>query len=183
MPISLRPLERVFGKRLSQSVGATTRTGADNSRLFYITDVNSRKQFLVDTGAAVSVFPPSPQEKGNVCALTLQAANGTPIPTYGQRSITLDLGLRRTCRWVFTIANVPTPIIGADFLHHFHFLVDVNKRRLIDPLTNLSVQGKPSDCPAESPVYGDEDSNNQLEHMLMYDFVDITCPFYCSNKM
>ena len=119
MPISLRPIFRIFGKRKSQPVGATNRAGADNSRLFYIIDVNSRRKFLVDTGAAVSVFPPSKQEKGNMCTLTLQAANGTPIPTYGQRSLTLDLGLRRTCRWVFTIANVPTPIIGADFLHHF----------------------------------------------------------------
>ena len=86
---------RVFGKRPDQSVGATNRTGAQESRLFYVTDVNSSRQFLVDTGAAISVFPPNRQEKGKISALTLQAVNGTRIPTFGERSLTLDLGLRR----------------------------------------------------------------------------------------
>ena len=68
---------RIFGKRPDQSVSATDRTGAHASRLFYVTDVNSRKQFLIDTGAAVSVFPPTRHEKGKIAALTLQAVNGT----------------------------------------------------------------------------------------------------------
>ena len=172
---------RIFGKRPDQSVGATNRTGAQESRLFYVTDVNSSRQFLVDTGAAISVFPPTRQEKGKISALTLQAVNGTRIPTFGERSLTLDLGLRRTCRWIFTIAEVSTPILGADFLHHFNFLVDVNKRRLIDPLTNMSVVGTPSKCPALSLVYGDQDSTNPLERMLMRDFAVITKPVYHSE--
>ena len=174
---------RIFGKRPDQSVGATNRTGAQESRLFYVTDVNSSRQFLVDTGAAISVFPPTRQEKGKISALTLQAVNGTRIPTFGERSLTLDLGLRRTCRWIFTIAEVSTPILGADFLHHFNFLVDVNKRRLIDPLTNMSVVGTPSKCPALSLVYGDQDSTNPLERMLMRDFAVITKPVYHSDDV
>ena len=82
-------------------------------------------KFLVDTGAAVSVFPPSKQQRLKPCAFTLQAANGSRIKTYGQRSLTLDLGIRRSCQWVFVIADVATPILGADFFHHFGFLVDV----------------------------------------------------------
>ena len=148
-----------------------------------MTDVNSSRQFLVDTGAAISVFPPTRQEKGKISALTLQAVNGTRIPTFGERSLTLDLGLRRTCRWIFTIAEVSTPILGADFLHHFNFLVDVNKRRLIDPLTNMSVVGTPSKCPALSLVYGDQDSTNPLERMLMRDFSVITKPVYHSEDV
>ena len=149
-----------------------------------MTDVNSSRQFLVDTGAAVSVFPPTRQEKGKISALTLQAVlNGTRIPTFGERSLTLDLGLHRTCRWIFTIADVSTPILGADFLHHFNFLVDVKKRRLIDPLTNMSVVGTPSKCLALSLVYGDQDSTNPLESMLIREFAIITKPVYSADDV
>ncbi len=61
--------------------------------------------------------------------------------TYGTRSLTLDLGLRRTFRWVFIIANVKKPILGADFIHNFGLLVDVRHNRLSDTVTQLKVQG------------------------------------------
>ena len=44
--------------------------------------------------------------------VTLQAANGASIATFGQRSLTLNLGLRRPFRWIFTIADVKHPIVG-----------------------------------------------------------------------
>lgn len=47
--------------------------------------------------------------------ITLEAVNKSRIPTYGERSLTLNLGLRRTFRFVFVVADLPTPIIGADF--------------------------------------------------------------------
>ena len=56
---------------------------------------------------------------------SLQAANGSSIPTYGRQSLTLNLGLRHTFPWIFIIANVHQPIIGADFLNHFNLLVDL----------------------------------------------------------
>ena len=43
--------------------------------------------------------------------LTLQAVNGTSISTYGERSITVDLGTRRVYRWIFILAG--SPLIGA----------------------------------------------------------------------
>ncbi|KAF2353949.1 hypothetical protein FHG87_015299, partial [Trinorchestia longiramus] len=71
----------------------------------------------------------------------LQAANGTNIPVYGEKSITIDFNLRRNFRWVFLVALVQQPIIGADFLSHFYLLVDLDKRCLIDKVTNLNVSG------------------------------------------
>lgn len=65
----------------------------------------------------------------------LYGANGSAIKTHGQRFIILSLGLRRTFTWPFVIADVTRPIIGADFLRHFDLLVDLQNRRLIDPLT------------------------------------------------
>ncbi len=67
--------------------------------------------------------------------------NDTPISTYGKRSLTLNLGLRRSLPWIFIIADVQKPILGADFLRHFELLVDVNRKQLIDTKTQLHIQG------------------------------------------
>ena len=80
-------------------------------------------------------------EMSPVSPITLQAVNHSPIPTYGQISRSLDLELRRDFTWVFTVADLPYPILGSDFLHHFNLLVDMRKRRLIDANTELSVTG------------------------------------------
>ena len=166
------------GKRIDQRVGATHPTGQPGSRLFYVMDTNTRKQFLVDTGAAVSVFPASKSHKNKPSTFALQAANGSRIATYGQQSLTLDLGLRRSCRWVFIIADVATPILGADFLHHFQFLVDMTKRRLIDPLTNMQVSGSRAPSPALSPVYAKPEGTDPFTKMLREEFAEITIPVY-----
>lgn len=51
----------------------------------------------------------------------------------------VDLGLKRSFPHVFTIADVTRPIIGADFLIKFGLLVDVARKKLQDPKTDLSV--------------------------------------------
>ena len=49
----------------------------------------------MDTGTEVSVIPPSPADrKHQQDSFTLRAVNHTSIATYGQRSLTLNLGLR-----------------------------------------------------------------------------------------
>ena len=97
--------------------------GHSLSRLFFVTDKSSGLRFLIDTGADVSVIPPSHSDRVHRHDLCLQAINNTPIPTYGTRSLTLNLGLRRTFHWAFIIADVIRPILGADFLHHFSLVV------------------------------------------------------------
>ena len=81
--------------------------------LFFISDSN---HFLIDTGTEVSVLPPSCTEHKH--PQNLLAVNGSAIATYGKRSLNLNLGLWRTFRWVFIVANVQSPILGADFLRH-----------------------------------------------------------------
>ena len=68
--------------------------------------------------------------------------NDTPISTYGKRSLTLNLGLRRSLPWIFIIADVQKPILGADFLRHLELLVDVNRKQLVDTKTQLHIQGR-----------------------------------------
>ena len=121
---------------------ATSATGQTKGRLFHILDTISHRRFLIDTGAEISLIPPThkhspPQDHG----FTLLAANGASIPVFGRQSLTLNLGLRRKFQWVFIEADVKQPIIGADFLNHFNLLVDLKHKQLIDSNTRLQVQG------------------------------------------
>ena len=151
--------------------------GLHPSRLFYVTDQSTSLRFLVDTGAQVSVLSPSHADRKNQQAdLTLQAVNNTSIPTYSTRSLTLNLGLRRTFRWVFVIANIATPILGADFLRHNNLLVDLTHNRLSDAVTNLTVQGIVSQVPSPSPTLLPRNPKTTFEAILS-EFPAVTQPY------
>lgn len=110
----------------------------NTSRLF-IFDKFSNNHFLIDTGSDLSIIPPTLKDKNKQShnSINLYAANGSIIKTYGQKTITITLGLRRNFEWSFIIADVVKPIIGADFLTHFNLLVDLKSRKLIDAVTKL----------------------------------------------
>jgi len=66
------------------------------SRRLFIVDKKSKITFLVDTGADFSVWPASPHHKWSIKHdnnFTLFAANGSTINTYGEKIISLDVGL------------------------------------------------------------------------------------------
>ena len=75
-------------KRSGQSLVAIGVTGQRSSHLFYITDPSTKLSFLIDTS----------------------------IHMYGICSLSLDLGQCSVFLWVFIIAGVRNPILGADFL-------------------------------------------------------------------
>ena len=155
---------------------ATSAAGRRSGRLLYVTDRESRLRFLVDTGAEVSIIPPSKAERKNrQDTFGLLAANGSPIVTYGTRSLTLNLGLRRTFRWVFVVANVRNPILGADFLKHHGLVVDMGHKRLADTRTQLSVQGIISSSPSLSPSMLPKQQSNDFTAILL-EFPAITQP-------
>ena len=105
------------GKRAGRPLMAAGVPGLLPSRLFYVSDRSNGFRFLVDTGAEVSVIPPTPTDRRNRRDnLNLQAVNDTPIATYGNRLFTINIGLRRNFQWIFIVADVKQPIIGADFL-------------------------------------------------------------------
>ena len=83
------------GKQLSQPLMATSVSGQQPSCLFYVTDSLTGLCFLVDTGAEISVVPPSALDrKLRKDSFSLQAANNTPIATYDTQLHTLNIGLR-----------------------------------------------------------------------------------------
>ena len=138
------------GKLPGQRLATTSLTGPNNkSPLFFVTDRPTGTRFLVDTGADVSVIPSSLSEKRNPSPIILQAVNNSPIPTYDEKSIALDLGLRRKIRWIFLIADVPVANFGADFLASFGLKVDMRHMKFIDTNTNFSING--ISCSYNSP--------------------------------
>ena len=60
--------------------------------------------FLIDTGTEISVLPATSTERRLQQAdINLVAVNGGSIPTFGKRSLTLNMGLRRTFRYLFQV--------------------------------------------------------------------------------
>ena len=141
--------------------------GPPPSRLFFVTDPKMHTRYLVDTGSEVSTIPPYPADRRrSPDKLTLMAVSDTPIHTYGKRSLTLDFGLRRLLPWIFVIADVQKPILGADFLRHFGLWVDMQQRQLIDSQTQLHIQGVISTTPSPSPSICPKDTNNPYLTLL-----------------
>ena len=146
------------------------------SRLFYVTDTNSGLRFLVDTGAEVSLLPASISDRNrNQTGLPLQAANNSTISTFGTRSLTLDFSLRRSLPWVFTLASVRNPILGADFLKYYQLLVDMQHNKLIDSITHLQIQGVHSPERPLRPVWKSVRPINPFTSLLA-EFPTLTRP-------
>jgi len=64
----------------------------------------------------------------------LRAAGGQPIACYGEKLMLLAFA-DRSFEWTLLLADVETPILGADILHHFHLMVDLHSRQLVDTET------------------------------------------------
>ena len=71
---------------------ATSAVCPNPSCLFFVCDCSTGLRFLVDTGAEVSVVPPSRTDWNHRQEnFSLQAVNNTIIVTYGIHSLSLDL--------------------------------------------------------------------------------------------
>ena len=92
------------------------------------------------------------------------------------------MGLRRTFRWVFVIAEVKTPILGADFLRRHGLLVDVGSKRLIDSMTQLHVNGIATREPSLSPTLLPRKPNNTFEGILQ-EFPEVMQPYSDSQPI
>lgn len=112
------------------------------SRRLFILDPITKYEFLIDTGADVSVIPKSyfKSEFFETPDFSLNAANNTRINVYGTKLLQLSLNTRRNFSHPFYVADVCKPIIGADFLSKFDLSVDLKRRRLIDSSTGFRVQ-------------------------------------------
>jgi len=119
-----------------------------SSYLVYLQDALSNCDYLVDTGASISVFPH--RSSAAPTGPRLLMADGRPTKAWGSRLIPLQFG---SCRFQFQflLANVDQPILGADFLAEFDLLVDTKNCQV---LQNLSFEtlAPPRFSPADSSV-------------------------------
>ncbi|CAE1271070.1 unnamed protein product [Acanthosepion pharaonis] len=93
----------------------------------------------LDTGAAISVIPPTNRSTLNPTKFQVRAANGSTIETYGNEELTLNINLRRGFKWSFTVADVRTPLLSADFLAHYNLAVHMKTRTLSDNTTSIKI--------------------------------------------
>ena len=147
-----------------------------NTGLFFLWDKISGRQFLVDTGAEISVIPATASDKCNTHdkqGPLLSAANGTTIKTYGSRIVPLQFA-SKGYQWSFTIADVSRPLLGADFLRSNSLLVDLTGRRLVDAETYHSVPLGATRTPA---LHLNAVTSNQY-NTLLSKFPEITMPVF-----
>ena len=162
---------------------AASQPGQNNSRFFFLTDHSLNMCFLVDTGAEVSVIIPTRFERQRPqIGVNLRAANNTVIATYGTRSLTLNIGLRRVFRWVFMIADVKHPTIGANFLQSNQLLVDVHRKRLVDTSTKIGVHILDSSAFSLSPTIFAVTVSNEFDAILTQ-FPELTRPYGTSTPV
>ncbi len=100
--------------------------------LVFLQDDKSKQNFLVDTGAAVSVLPHT--EPVAPTGPPLAGTDGKTIPSWGSVTRTLSFGLR-TFLCTFILAAVSKPILGTDFLAKHRLLVDPATGQVLDAET------------------------------------------------
>ena len=104
----------------------------EGGKLMFAIDSIDKTRYLIDSGAAWSIVPPTPQQRTTgPNAWRLEAANGSEIPCYGltEKEICIE---DRFFPFTFIIADVQQPIIGADFLSHYYLAPNLRDKTLID---------------------------------------------------
>ena len=163
---------QLVGKRQGQSLVVVA--AGHHKGLLYLCDSITKRQFLVDTGAEVSVLPATGLEtRTQHPGPSLTAANGSSIRTYGTRTLPLQFTSNKY-RWKFIIADVTRPLLGADFLRSNSLLVDLKGKRLVDAATFHSVPLRPTTAPALH-LGGISRSTDQYD-LLLAEFPVITMP-------
>ena len=116
------------GKRGDRAAVASITSGSLTLR-----DASSNTNYLIDTGAEVSVVPANEQDRKRApIQRELIVANGTRIRCYGEKKMQLSVGTRKY-EWTFLVADVKRALIGADFLTHSSLLVDLRNKQMVHP--------------------------------------------------
>ncbi|CAE1258975.1 unnamed protein product [Acanthosepion pharaonis] len=152
-------------------------------RLIFVSDRITGIRFLVDSGAQISLIPATRADKlKGPHKLTLQAVNKSLIQTYGQRCLTLNLGLRRVFTHFFVLADVEKAILGEDFLHKFGLLIDVHRRCLTDPKPNTQSPGAIHNVIPLCPTVANTEDNLMFCELLQK-FESITKPAFHKDSL
>lgn len=162
--------------QVHEQVMSTGQTGT----LLFVRDGPSGRNFLIDTGAKVSVFPAvGADSRSGRTGPRLEAANGTAIRTYGTRKISLSIDGHRF-PWEFVIADVTQPLLGADFLCAHNLMVDIKGRRLVDTATFATFSLRRTEGHALG-VHGVSSNRAHSFTALLDDFPELLNPTFSSS--
>lgn len=107
------------GAKRSGRPASVNAVSGQTGNLLHVWDTKTKRRYLVDGGALLSILPPtSAQRVAGPNGTQLKAANGTIIKCYGTSKETVTIG-NQAFLFEFTIADVKQPILGADFLANF----------------------------------------------------------------
>ena len=168
------------GKRV-KSTSVAVKVDEDQSPLPHVLDIKTGTKFLVDTGAEVSIVRPTRIDQSfKSYDRSLFAANHSPIATYGNKPLTLQLGSQQKFSWIFIVADVKYNIIGSDFLTHFGMTVNFNKKCLVFENTKsiplIFQMASKVDYPISFV------SENKYSDVLL-NYPEVTCPRDKLNKV
>ena len=97
-----------------------------------------KMDFIIDTGAAVSILPICLAEKLVLeeTPTRLTNANGTPISVAGETSVEFSIrSLNRSFSWKFIVCHTQHALIGIDFLNFYGLMIDCGNNSIIDSET------------------------------------------------
>ncbi|ROT70481.1 hypothetical protein C7M84_011231 [Penaeus vannamei] len=137
--LSVRTFLLLAGKRLAQKLNALV-FREPRRRLLYVRDASSL-HFLIDTEEESRLLPASLKDKHLPFLHSLEATNTQQF------------------QWNSLIADVPQPIIGANFLEHYSLRVDLQGKALIHPSV-ARTHATPTLQPLGSPSASGEEGQN-----------------------
>ena len=132
---------------------ATAMSFPTGSGLIFLKDQISGKDFLVDTGASLSILPHKSTDPPS--GPRLSGANGLPIPAWGFSQRTVEFG-GKMYTFKFLLAAVAAPILGLDFLRKFRLDVSPVAHKIFNngqPAPHAAVAAATRDpaAPAANP--------------------------------
>ena len=143
---------------------ATTCKNSPNSDLIFLPDSLSRKVFLADSGASLSIVPYNSQTRP--FGPKLRSASGASISAWGFKTLQVKFGKTRFSHR-FLLAEVANPILGMDFFKKFDLLISPPTHKVLFASTLDSIldveppQGPPRATSQVSPPQGPPSSTCQ----------------------
>jgi hypothetical protein len=99
------------------------------SGLMFLRDSYHKLNFLVDSGASLSIIPFSSSQ--TPLGPKLLGSNGAGIPTWGFQAKTIKIGTN-TFEHKFLLAKVAIPILGLDFFRKFQLSIHPLQCQVLD---------------------------------------------------
>jgi len=95
----------------------------------FLRDSHNKLDFLVDSGASLSIKPFSSTQ--TPLGPKLLGANGASIPTWGFKTKIIKIGIKQF-EHEFLLAKVAIPILGLDFFRKFHLSIHPLQCQVMD---------------------------------------------------